>query len=215
MQLGGNGQNGYLGLSGAVTLAGGGTVTLDTIANNGGDAYIFGSGETLTNSNNTIQGTGIIGEGSLVLINDGVVDATPEGGTSTLTLNGGGVTNTSTMEASAGGALVIETTVNNAGGNITTADGTSTVEVDGGTVQGGTLNTAPAARSRRPPALYWTGLFTAPDDEHRQRHHRGGQYHHASAGTFNNAGTIVQVGGSGQNGYLSLAGAVNSRAAGP
>ena len=63
-----------------VTLSGGGTVTLDTIATNGGSAFIEGNGETLTNTNNTIQGTGIIGNGNLVLINGGVVDATPEGG---------------------------------------------------------------------------------------------------------------------------------------
>jgi len=53
-------------------------VTLDAIATNGGNAYLEGSGQTLT-SNNTIQGTGIIGNGSLVLINDGLIDATPEG----------------------------------------------------------------------------------------------------------------------------------------
>ena len=42
----------------AVTLSGGGIVTLDNIATNGGDAYMIGNGETLTNTNNTIQGTG-------------------------------------------------------------------------------------------------------------------------------------------------------------
>ena len=44
------------------------------------------------------------------------------------------------MEASAGGVLVISTTVNNAGGNITTSDWTNTVEIDAATVEGGTLN---------------------------------------------------------------------------
>ena len=138
--IGGNGQAGYLLIGNPVTLTGGGTVLLDTIATNNGEAYIDGNGQTLTNSNNAILGTGVIGNGSLVLINAGVIDATPEGGTDALTLNGGGVTNTSTMEASSGGVLVINTTVNNAGGNITTADSTSTVEVYAGTVQGGTLN---------------------------------------------------------------------------
>jgi adhesin HecA-like repeat protein len=106
-------------------------VLLDTIATNGGDAYIVGNGGTLTNTNNTIEGTGIIGNGSLLLINNALIDATPEGGTSTLTLNGGLITNTGTMEATAGGLLLITTTVDNAGGNITTADATSTVEFSG------------------------------------------------------------------------------------
>ena len=162
VQIGGNGQAGYLNLAGAVTLTGGGTVTLDSITTNGNDVDTYGNGETLTNTNNTIQGTGIIGDGSLVLINEGLIYVTPEGGTATLTLNGGGVTNTSTMEASAGGVLVINTTVDNAGGNITTADASSTVEVDGGTVQADTEQQRLAARSRRPPGRNWTGLPTAP-----------------------------------------------------
>ena len=43
--------------------------------------YIEGNGQTLTNTNNTIQGTGVIGNGNLVLINEGLIDATPESGT--------------------------------------------------------------------------------------------------------------------------------------
>ena len=209
VQVGGNGQAGYLNLAGAVTLTGGGTVTLDSITTNGGDAYIFGNGETLTNTNNTIQGTGIIGDGSLVLINDGLIDATPESGTSNLTLNGGGVTNTSTMEASAGGVLVINTTVDNAGGNITTADAASTVEVYAGTVQGGTLNNTAGGTFETAAGSVLDGLthgtltissgsvITATDNTSTYL-----------VGTINNAGTIVQVGGNGQNGYLNLAGSV-------
>ena len=87
-QNGGNRQNGVLDLLAPVTLSGGGTVTMVTVANNGGNAYLEGNGESLTNINNTIQGTGIIGNGSLTLINEHVTDATPEGGTSTLTLTG-------------------------------------------------------------------------------------------------------------------------------
>ena len=162
-QIGGNGQNGFLNIGNAVTLTGGGTVTLDTIATNGGNAYIIGNGETLTNTNNTIQGTGIIGNGNLALVNSGLIDATPEGGTSTLTLNGGGVTNTSTMEATAGGVLVIQTTVNNAGGNITTADATSTVDVsDGATVEGGTLNNTAGGTFETVAGSTLDGPRTAP-----------------------------------------------------
>ena len=117
-------------------------MTLSTVPTNGGSAFLEGNSETLTNTNNVIQGTGIIGNGSLALINQHVIDATPEGGTSTLTLNGsGGITNSATMEATAGGVLVIDNTVDNAGGNITVV-GTSTVELLNATVQGGTLNNA-------------------------------------------------------------------------
>ena len=42
---------------------------LNTIVINGGTAFILGNGETLTNTNNTIVGTGIIGNSNLVLIN--------------------------------------------------------------------------------------------------------------------------------------------------
>ena len=64
----------------AVTLTGGGTVTLSTNPTNGGNAYHRGQRhQTLTNTNNTIQGTGIIGNGNLALINGGVIDATPRG----------------------------------------------------------------------------------------------------------------------------------------
>ena len=62
--------------------------TLSTVPTNGGSAFLEGNSETLTNTNNVIQGTGIIGNGSLALINQHVIDTTPEGGTSTLTLNG-------------------------------------------------------------------------------------------------------------------------------
>ena len=80
-QFGGNAQNAFLDIGNAVTLTGGGTVLLDTIATNGGNAFIVGNGNTLTNTNNTISGTGIIGNGNLVVVNSGVIDATPESGT--------------------------------------------------------------------------------------------------------------------------------------
>ena len=208
-QIGGNGQNGFLNLANALTLTGGGTVTLDTISTNGANAYLMGNGQTLTNTNNTIQGTGYIGNGSLVLINEGLVDATPEGGTATLTLNGGGVTNTSTMEASAGGALVINTTVDNAGGNITTADATSTVEIYDATVEGGTLNNTAGGTfetvagstldgSTQGTLTISTGSTVIATDNTTTD----------ILGTIDNKGVLEQIGGNGQTGYLNLTNAV-------
>ena len=60
------------------------------------------------------MGTGITGNGNLAVINGGVIDATPEGGTTVLTLNGsGGVKNTKLLEATVGGSLLIQTNVTN------------------------------------------------------------------------------------------------------
>ena len=70
---GGDDANGDLKLTANVTLNGGGTVALTT-ATGGGEAYVEGNGETLTNSD-TIEGTGEIGNGSLAIINGGTIDA--------------------------------------------------------------------------------------------------------------------------------------------
>jgi fibronectin-binding autotransporter adhesin len=207
-QIGGNGNNGLLNIANAVTLSGGGVVTLST-GSGGGNVYIQGNSQTLTNTNNTIQGTGIIGNGSLALINQSVFDATPEGGTSTLLLNNtGGITNTGTLEATAGGVLQITTTVDNAGGTIT-ADGTSTVEVYNGTIQGGTLvNSAGGTlETITSAALDGTtqGALTISTGSVYTATNGSNTYLY---GSIVNKGTIDQIGGNGNNGLLNIANAV-------
>ena len=87
---GGDGNNGILDLTGAMTLSGGGVVAMTTAAG-GGDAFIEGNSETLTNDD-VIEGTGQIGNGSLAVTNSGTIDANSSAGA--LTLDGsGGVTN--------------------------------------------------------------------------------------------------------------------------
>ena len=205
-QIGGNGANGLLVISGAVTLAGVGKVLLDSIATSGGNAFIMGNGGTLTNTSNTILGTGVIGNGSLTLINGGVIDATPEDGTSSLTLNGsGGVKNTKLLEATAGGALSIVTNVTNTGANITATGSQSVVTVTGGAViTGGTLNTASGGAMRSSGSATLQGvtlsaksLFTSSNGSTT-----------TLLGTINNLGTIAQIGGNGQNAFLSIGNAV-------
>ncbi len=114
---GGSGSNAILFIDNNVTLQGGGTVTLSTLGG-GGNAFIEQTvgGLTLTNTNNTIQGAGIIGNGGLALSNSGTINANVSG--QALNLNGsGGITNTGLLEASSGGFLQLSnTTVNNAGG---------------------------------------------------------------------------------------------------
>ena len=204
-QIGGNAQNAALFIGGAVTLTGGGTVLLDTIATNGGNAFIEGNGNTLTNTNNTILGTGIIGNGNLLLVNGGVIDATPESGTVGLTLNGGLVTNTKLLEATAGGVLAIQTSVTNTGANITATGSNSVVTIsNGAAITGGTLTTASGGAMGSTGSATLQGvtisaksLFTAADNITT-----------TLLGTIDNLGTFEQIGGNAQNAFLNIGNAV-------
>jgi len=139
---GGAGTNGILALNGAATLTGLGGVQLNYEGGSGG-AYLQGNNQTLTSSV-TIQGNGVIGNGSLALVNNGTINADISG--AVLTLNGsGGITNAGLMEATGGGILNLSNTpINNAGGSITVKDAASAVEITGtAVIWGGTLtNTA-------------------------------------------------------------------------
>jgi fibronectin-binding autotransporter adhesin len=133
---------GDLRIVGNTTLSGPGTLTMaagSVISTNCNNC------NTLTNSaGTTIQGAGTIGASGLagsgpqvILNNQGVVNANSTG--NTLTIAGGiGVTNTNLLEATNGGTLDLQNNVNNVGGNITANGGT--VQLDGMTVSGGTLN---------------------------------------------------------------------------
>jgi fibronectin-binding autotransporter adhesin len=125
-----------------VTLQGGGTVTMSN-SGGGGSAIIYqaAGGETLTNVNNTIQGSGIIGFNGLTVVNEATINANLSGQTLTLESMTGGLTNTAIVEASNGGTLFIDgVTVNNAGGGTITANAGSTVQLVGNTdIVGGTL----------------------------------------------------------------------------
>jgi filamentous hemagglutinin len=134
--------NGLLKLIGATTLSGGGVVSLST--KGGGSASIEGAGETLTNSADTIEGTGTIGNGSLALSNGGTIDADISRGT--LTLNGtGGITNTGVFEATSGGILDVAGAFGGKGGNLEIGAG-SEVELGGATSQDSTFLGASSAK---------------------------------------------------------------------
>lgn len=128
-------------------LSGGGTVTLNDTT---GAAASFisgngGAGATLTNVNNTIQGSGQLGFGNgLALVNQagGVVNANQSG--RVLYINPfDGITNQGLMEATGGGSMTfsLSDTVNNASGTIASMGSGSTVLLIDVT-QGGTLNTS-------------------------------------------------------------------------
>jgi hypothetical protein len=106
---GGAGSNMDLELNTNVALTGGGKVVLNTLSG-GGNVVILEStgGLTLTNTNNTIQGAGLIGYGGLTVVNSpgGTISADLSGGS--LVLNGsGGLTNSGTLQVSSGALLQV------------------------------------------------------------------------------------------------------------
>jgi len=125
--------------TGMATLGGSGTVFLT-----GADATITTAtaGNRLINLNNTIEGQGSIGTGSMKLTNDGLIHANVAGQTldiAPLAVAGAGI-NTGTMRASSGGILRIQNTINNTDGVIEAAAGSFT-KVQGGSLLNGTVQT--------------------------------------------------------------------------
>ncbi len=136
------GNNTFLQIAGGrnVSLSGGGTLTLSTSGNGTPIINQTSGGATLTNVDNTIQGRGQIGNNGLALVNQaaGTIKANVA---ATLLLNPNGITNAGTLAATTGGTLQTTTTVNNAGGTISSTGSGSAVQfLNGTTVQGGTLN---------------------------------------------------------------------------
>ena len=132
--------NAVVNLGSAVTLSGKGTITM--ASGSSGSAYLRGSGLTLTNTNDTIEGSGFIGDsGQLTLVNKGTIDANSKGQNLNINQGNGAVTNTKTLEATAGGVLQLFNSITNTGGTITASGKGSTVNVDDATITGGTLKT--------------------------------------------------------------------------
>jgi hypothetical protein len=106
---GGGGANGYINLLTSTTLTGGGTVTLSQNNSNGGCACIQQNtgGLILTNTNNTIEGNGTIGNGGLTVVNGaaGTIYANGPSGTALVLNGGGGLTNSGTLAVSSGDLL--------------------------------------------------------------------------------------------------------------
>jgi hypothetical protein len=119
-----------------VTLSGGGTLTMSNDAEN----FILGAAmaDTLTNQE-TIQGSGNIGDGVMTLVNSGTINANQPVAL-TIAANGG-TTNTGILEATAGGTLGFSgTTVTNTNGIINTSGGA--ISASSSTINGGTVTLA-------------------------------------------------------------------------
>jgi hypothetical protein len=123
----------------SVSLTGGGVLSLSNNTNN----RIYGYGDaSLTNVNNTIQGSGQIGVvGGFSLINESVVNANQS---AALEIYNGSVTNTGTLEATSGGTLNLSgITVTNTGGLVLSSGTGSVVTLTGSTtITGGNLTTS-------------------------------------------------------------------------
>ena len=128
--------HGGLLINGTVTLKGSGTVI-------GGDSALLH--EYCCNPANLIlqqplSGGGAIGDSSFTLTNQSTVDANNP--SNVLALTGSPEINTGTFEASGGGTLDIQNTVNNTGGTISALNGSTVLLNNSGTVNGGTLTTS-------------------------------------------------------------------------
>ncbi len=123
---------------GTVTLTGGGSVQLgDGDANN----RIYGAiaSDTLVNLNDTISGSGTIGAGQLNLVNDGTISAT--GTANALYLQTNSLINNSLIEVTGSAGLVIQSVVTDTGGGTILSSG-GTVQLNGASIVGGTLNSS-------------------------------------------------------------------------
>jgi hypothetical protein len=134
----------------AVTLSGGGKVSLYSLNNGPSSADQIISGTTATakldNADNTILGYGMLGAGQLTLVNElaGTIEAA--GGALIVNTGTNVVSNLGLMQAF-GGTLVVQGIVDDTKGGVvaTLNNGTVSgiVELDGGTLRGGTLRTDP------------------------------------------------------------------------
>src|SRR5258706_5222522 len=104
--------------------------------------FIFGAAtlDTLTNQE-TIQGSGNIGNGIMTLVNSGTINANQSVGM-TIQANGG-ATNTGLIEATGGALTLNGTTVANAGGTISATG--NTLKMINSTVNGGAVTLAGAS----------------------------------------------------------------------
>jgi PEP-CTERM motif-containing protein len=195
----GSGNNTFLELTNNVVLSGTGALTL-SYGDHNGNAYVEQSGGSysLTNSASTIQGDGIIGNGSLTFVNSagGTVNANVS--SQSLTMNGtGGISNAGLLEASGGGILVLSSNVANTGGNITASSGTVNVSA---TITGGTLNTSGTGVVQTSASAELDAVTIASSSTYT------GSLGTTTAldGAITNNGTLQLISGSGNNTFLYI-----------
>ena len=130
-----------------VTLSGGGRVILAEAPVN--RVLATNANFTLNNLDNRITGAGQLGLGTLTLSNAGTIDANLAAGIqdNQLVVNTGShvVTNTGLLDATNTGGLLLLSPVMNQGGTVLASGTHAHVDLNGGTIIGGTLKTIGAA----------------------------------------------------------------------
>jgi hypothetical protein len=208
IQLNSAGNFTELEIDGNVSLTGSGTVTMSNNVNN----FIFGSVGTnqLTNVNNTIQGSGNIGDNQMAFVNQSLVDANNPANALTIQTTHG-TTNSGTLEATNGATLLlVGDTYINAGGTIKAVGTNSTVTVESGaTLNGGTLTTSsggliqvPGGQSATFSGLTTSGTLAVQNNAQA-----------LLSGVINNTGTL-QVNSSGNFTELRISGSATLSGAG-
>jgi hypothetical protein len=190
------GNNTFISVAGSTTLAGTGTLTLSDHIQN----FIQGGG-TLTN-NETIQGSGQIGNGALTLVNNGTIDANQS---IELVINpNGGTTNTKTMEATAGGTMELrgDAITNTGVGTILATGAGSVVDLNGVTVNGGTLTTTSGGLMQAYGNAVLNGVTISPASAVHVLDNNAVQL---NTGTITNNGTI-NIDSAGNNTFLLILG---------
>jgi YVTN family beta-propeller protein len=218
IQVNATANNTFLTMAAAVTLMGGGAVTLSESGAGGTAAIATANGsQTLTNANNTLQGAGVIGWNGLNVVNQtaGVVNANLPSAMGALLLNPPNLTNQGLLEATGGGTLNLQNTYYNSGGKILATGSGSTVQFISGTVQGGMLSSASGGVLTTP-----TGDgFTLDGSSNEGSLTIAGMYVGANntttylLGTINNTGSI-QLNATANNTFLTMAAAVSLTGAG-
>ena len=180
------------------TISGAGTINMLA------SSQLTGSGNTVINSNNTIQGQGYIG--MITFTNQSLIDANVSG--AQLELAGGvNITNIGTIQASNGGTLLLQGSslgvpFNNSGGTIQALTG-STVMVDACAISGGTLASTGSGLFSTFAGSGNPSLSNLTNNANYQIVSGGSS---TIAGTINNLGTIQVKGGLFVNGSATLKG---------
>lgn len=177
--------SGTIGMSGSVTLAGSGSVIMS------GSSVLnqFTGSDSLT-SKQLIHGSGTIYQ--LPLTNQAMLSADSKG--NTLFLSGGASSNTSTMQATAGGILELDTVVNNTGGTITALNGSTVIFTNNfnGAINGGILTTAGTGVIESQNGVL-DGTVNVPTNAGKLN---ADNFNLSIQGTINNTGTINLIGNS-------------------
>ena len=138
VKINSSGTDPTLSIKGTVQLLDGGQIEMVGPAIQNMILGVAGSGATLVNVNNTIVGSGTIGQGdrALTLVNDS--GGTIEALNGTLTIDTGNTfSNSGLVEVAAGGTLQVQDNINNSGS--IQVDGGGTLLLAGVTITGGTI----------------------------------------------------------------------------